>query len=96
MSNYYKRTDGRNAAGTGRTITGVSVRRGDHENVVFIVDEPHADDIPISKEEYDATLAANIEHNKTAPLPEPYPPLLVPEPPLTDEETRRLRVLLDQ
>jgi len=94
MPHYLKRTDGRNAAGEGRTITGVSMQRGDPDNVVFIADEKRAGDTTIKKSVYDETLAANVAFNATAPVPAPDPPLPLPEPPLTDDETRALRALL--
>jgi hypothetical protein len=92
---YLKRTDGQNAAGAGRTITGASMRRGDDGTIVFVADEQAEGDTPISQEEYEATLAANIEHNRSAPLPQPDPPLPTPEPPLSNDELKRLRALLD-
>ena len=95
MPHYLKRTDGRNAAGEGRTITGVSMQRGDPDNVVFIADEKRAGDTTIKKAVYDEAVAASVAFNATAPLPQPDPPLPVPEPPLTDDETRALRALLE-
>ena len=88
---YLKRTDGRNAAGEGRTITGVSLRRGDAGTVVFIADEKRAGDVTITKSVYDEALAANNVWNE-AHKPPPAPD---PEPPLTDDETRALRALLE-
>ena len=88
---YLKRTDGRNVAGEGRTITGVSLRRGDADTVVFIADEKRAGDTTITKSVYDEALAANNVWNE-AHKPPPPPD---PEPPLTDDETRALRALLD-
>ena len=88
---YLKRTDGRHAAGEGRTITGVSLRRGDPDTVVFIADEKRAGDTTIKKNVYDEALAANNTWNE-AHKPAPPP---APEPPLSNDELKRLRALLD-
>jgi len=88
---YLKRTDGRHAAGEGRTITGVSLRRGDPDTVVFIADEKRSGDVTIKKSVYDETLAANNTwNNANKPTPPP-----APEPPLSNDELKRLRALLD-
>lgn len=88
---YLKRTDGRQAAGEGRAISGVSLRRDDADAVVFIADEKRAGDVTITKSVYDEALAANNVWNE-AHRPAPPPD---PEPPLTNNELKQLRALLD-
>ena len=90
MPHYLKRTDGRNVAGEGRTITGVSMQRGDADTVFFIADEKRPGDVTIKKAVYDEAVAASVVWNE-AHKPPPPPD---PEPPLTDDETRALRALL--
>ena len=91
MPHYLKRTDGRNVAGEGRTITGVSMQRGDADIVFFIADEKRPGDVTIKKAAYDEAVAASVVWNE-AHKPPPPPD---PEPPLTDDETRALRALLE-
>jgi hypothetical protein len=74
MAHYLKRTDGRNVAGEGRTIRGVSLRRDDPGKVVFIADEKRQGDVTIKKGDYDKTVAANnvwTDANQKPPPPTP-------------------------
>ena len=92
MAHYLKRTDGRNVAGEGRTITGVSVRRDIPDTVVFIAEEQRPGDEIITQTVYEETLASNnawIVANR-----KPSPPDLEPE--FSQEELIRLRALLNQ
>jgi len=74
MAHYLKRTDGRNVAGEGRTIRGVSLRRDAPGKVVFIADEKRQGDVTIKKGDYDKTVAANnvwTDANQKPPPPTP-------------------------
>jgi len=68
---YLKRTDGRNKAGNGRTIRGVSLRRDAPDEVVFIADKKRTGDVVIKKDDYEATVTANnawsASHQKPVP-----------------------------
>jgi len=92
MAHYLKRTDGRNVAGEGRTIMGVSVRRDIPDTVVFIAEEQRPGDEIITQAVYEETLASNnvwIDANRQPPPPDP-------EPEFSQEELTRLRALLNQ
>ncbi|ANS03777.1 hypothetical protein [uncultured Mediterranean phage uvDeep-CGR2-KM24-C26] len=69
---YLKRTDGRNKAGEGRTIRGVSLRRDAPGKVVFIADRKRTGDVVIKKGDYDKVVAAN--NAWTASHQKPVPP----------------------
>jgi len=92
MAYYLKRTDGRNVAGEGRTIMGMSIRRDIPDTVVFIAEEQRSGDEIITQAVYEETLASN--NAWTAANQRPLPP--DPEPQFSQDELKSLRALLNQ